>query len=180
MDWTFDGGRPCIDLVNTLRNRHLDGYELLTDPTKLAEWLALAGHLEQGHRVTAEDLALAIRLREAVDRLTRGTVTAADVKLVNQVAAQIPVPQLRIDAGAPRRVLRSSAGPVRAALAELAADAIDVVTTGSRIRVCAFDNCGLRFLDSSPQHNRQWCSMARCGNRAKARAHYARRKSAKA
>ncbi|WP_211299708.1 CGNR zinc finger domain-containing protein, partial [Amycolatopsis lexingtonensis] len=25
-----------------------------------------------------------------------------------------------------------------------------------------------------PRRNRQWCSMSRCGNRAKARAHYAR------
>ncbi|ALG08646.1 CGNR zinc finger domain-containing protein [Kibdelosporangium phytohabitans] len=176
MDWIFDGGRPCIDLVNTRRNRHLDGYELLTDPARLAEWLVLAGHVERPQRVTAEDLALAIDLREAVDRLTRGTVQAADVRLVNRIAAQVPVPQLRIEDDGPRRVMRSSAGPVRTALAELAADAIDLVTAGSLVRICAFDDCGVRFHDTSPKHNRQWCSMARCGNRAKARAHYARRK----
>nr|WP_042191394.1 ABATE domain-containing protein [Kibdelosporangium sp. MJ126-NF4]CEL20051.1 protein of unknown function DUF1470 [Kibdelosporangium sp. MJ126-NF4]CTQ97275.1 protein of unknown function DUF1470 [Kibdelosporangium sp. MJ126-NF4] len=178
MDWIFDGGRPCLDLVNTLRDRHLDGRELLTDPAALDEWLVVAGRLARPRHATAEDLALAIRLREAVDRLTRGAAKTADVRLVNRVAAQIPVPQLRVDQDGPRRILRSAAGPVRAALAELAADAIDVVTAGSLIRVCAYDHCGLRFLDASPQHNRQWCSMARCGNRAKARAHYARRKSA--
>jgi predicted RNA-binding Zn ribbon-like protein len=117
-----------------------------------------------------------LRLREAVDRLTRGGTRPADVRLVNEVAASAPVPQLRIDGDGPRRVSRSSAGPVGTALADLAVDAIDLVAAGGLVRICASDNCGLRFLDASPRHNRQWCSMARCGNRAKARAHYARRK----
>jgi predicted RNA-binding Zn ribbon-like protein len=141
VQWVFDGGRPCLDLVNTLRSRHLGGHEMLIDPAALAEWLVVAE------------------------------------RLVNKVAAEAPVPQLRIDDDGPRRVLRSSAGPVGTALAELAVDAIDVVTAGSRVRICASDDCGLRFLDASPRHNRQWCSMSRCGNRAKARAHYARQKS---
>ena len=177
MDWIFDGGRPCLDLVNTLRDRHLGGRELLTDPAALGEWLVAAERLGHRPRVTADDLALAHRLREAVDRLARGGTRPADVRLVNKVAAKAPVPQLRIDDDGPRRVLRSSAGLVVAALAELAADAVDVVTAGSLVRICASDNCGLRFLDASPRHNRQWCAMARCGNRAKARAHYARHKA---
>lgn len=177
MHWVFDGGRPCLDLVNTLRSRHLGGHEMLTGPAALAEWLVVAERLARRPRVTTEDLTLALQLREAVDRLTRGDTRAADVRLVNKIAAEAPVPQLRIDDDGPRRVLRSSAGPVGTALAELAVDAIDVVTAGSRVRICASDDCGMRFLDASPRHNRQWCSMSRCGNRAKARAHYARRKS---
>ncbi|MGC7098207.1 CGNR zinc finger domain-containing protein [Amycolatopsis lurida] len=176
MEWIFDGGRPCLDLVNTRRDRHLGGRELLTSPAALGEWLVAAGHLERRPRVTAEQLALVLRLREAVDRLTRGGTRPADVRLVNEVAVAAPVPQLRIDADGPRCAHRSTAGPVAAVLGELAADAIDVVVAGELVRICASDRCGLRFLDASPRHNRQWCSMARCGNRAKARAHYARRK----
>ncbi|RSM84737.1 hypothetical protein DMH04_19850 [Kibdelosporangium aridum] len=177
MDWIFDGGRPCLDFVNTLRDRHLSGRELLTEPAALAEWLVAAGHTGRRHRVTADDLALALRLREAIDRLARGLTHAADVRLVNKIAADLPVPHLRIDANGPSREVRSAAGPIKAVLAELAADAIDLVASGGVVRICAFDDCGLRFHDASPKHNRQWCSMTRCGNRAKARAHYARRKS---
>jgi predicted RNA-binding Zn ribbon-like protein len=175
--WVFDGGRPCLDLVNTLRARHVGGFELLGDPAALGEWLVAAGRLARRPRVTAGERALALRLREAVDRLTRGDTRPVDVRLVNEVAAGAPVPQLRIDDDGPRRVPRATAGPVATALAELAVDAIDVVVTGGLVRICASDNCGLRFLDASPRHNRQWCSMSRCGNRAKARAHYARHKA---
>ncbi|MCE7011017.1 ABATE domain-containing protein [Kibdelosporangium philippinense] len=177
MDWIFDGGRRCLDFVNTLRDRYTSGREQLTDPALLAEWLVAAGHAERRHRVTAEELALARELREAIDRLARGETKAADVRLVNQMAAELPVPQLQIHADGPQRVLRFSQGPVRAILAELATDAIDLVASNGLVRICASDTCGVRFVDASPKHNRQWCSMARCGNRAKARAHYARRKS---
>jgi predicted RNA-binding Zn ribbon-like protein len=44
-----------------------------------------------------------------------------------------------------------------------------------RLRVCAADDCGWLFLDSSKAGRRRWCRMADCGNRAKARRHYARR-----
>jgi predicted RNA-binding Zn ribbon-like protein len=34
----------------------------------------------------------------------------------------------------------------------------------------------LYFYDTSPKRSRRWCSMATCGNRAKAARHYARSK----
>ncbi|MFC4048807.1 CGNR zinc finger domain-containing protein [Actinomadura syzygii] len=43
-----------------------------------------------------------------------------------------------------------------------------------RLRRCAGDGCILWFLDTSRNGRRRWCSMTACGNRAKARAHYAR------
>jgi predicted RNA-binding Zn ribbon-like protein len=48
----------------------------------------------------------------------------------------------------------------------------------NRIRNCANDDCVLWFYDDSRGGRRQWCSMATCGNRAKARRHYARTRSA--
>ena len=49
----------------------------------------------------------------------------------------------------------------------LAADA-------TRVRACAHPDCVLHFYDTSPKRSRRWCSMAGCGNRAKAARHYAR------
>jgi predicted RNA-binding Zn ribbon-like protein len=181
--WVFDGGRPCVDLVNTLRDRHLGGRELLVDGAALTDWLALAGFRCVKVRASDEELMTARSLREAVDRVTLVVVSGArpaarDVRLLNRVAAApVPAPELRIGSdGLPRRALRQPAEPVAAALAVLAADAIDLVTGESEVRICAAEDCGLRFVDGSPRRNRQWCAMSRCGNRAKARAHYARRK----
>jgi predicted RNA-binding Zn ribbon-like protein len=46
--------------------------------------------------------------------------------------------------------------------------------TPDRIRRCAHRDCVLYFLDTSARGMRRWCSMAVCGNRAKASRHYAR------
>jgi hypothetical protein len=45
-----------------------------------------------------------------------------------------------------------------------------------RIRRCAHEACVLHFFDTSRNGTRRWCSMAACGNRAKASRHYARTK----
>ena len=45
------------------------------------------------------------------------------------------------------------------------------------IRGCEGPVCTLLFLDRTKAHGRRWCSMAVCGNRAKAAAHRARRAS---
>jgi predicted RNA-binding Zn ribbon-like protein len=42
------------------------------------------------------------------------------------------------------------------------------------IRACEGSVCSLLFLDRTKAHGRRWCSMAVCGNRAKAAAHRAR------
>ena len=42
----------------------------------------------------------------------------------------------------------------------------------SHISECA--RCSWLFLDTSPSHYRRWCSMAICGNRAKAERHHRR------
>jgi predicted RNA-binding Zn ribbon-like protein len=46
-----------------------------------------------------------------------------------------------------------------------------------RVRQCANPRCGWLFLDDSKGGNRRWCSMASCGNRAKAHRHYLKRRA---
>ena len=59
-------------------------------------------------------------------------------------------------------------------------DAADLLTSEDLARVgqCADDRCGWLFLDTSRNQSRRWCSMADCGNRAKARRHYQRSRAA--
>lgn len=46
-----------------------------------------------------------------------------------------------------------------------------------RLRKCAHGACVLYFYDVSKNGTRRWCSMAVCGNRAKASRHYTRTRS---
>jgi len=55
--------------------------------------------------------------------------------------------------------------------------AADLLVRGpvERIRECpGAGTCGWLFLDVSKNASRRWCQMSSCGNRAKARRHYAR------
>jgi predicted RNA-binding Zn ribbon-like protein len=44
------------------------------------------------------------------------------------------------------------------------------------VRACAAEDCRWLFLDTSKNHSRIWCDMQTCGNKAKARRHYSRKK----
>jgi predicted RNA-binding Zn ribbon-like protein len=44
-----------------------------------------------------------------------------------------------------------------------------------RLRPCANPECSKFLIDHSKPNSARWCSMADCGNRLKARRHYARR-----
>jgi predicted RNA-binding Zn ribbon-like protein len=58
-------------------------------------------------------------------------------------------------------------------------DAAGLLTSEELDRVgrCADDRCGWLFLDTSRNRSRRWCSMEDCGNRAKARRHYKRKRA---
>lgn len=178
-DWIWDGGRPSVDFLNTLRDRKIKPRETLPSPADLAEWLDHAG-LAEDAQANEEDLRVALELRDAIDAAAFAARakqppphTALD--LINELAVAVPlVPQLVVRDRAPYAVDDRS---IRAGLTRLAVDAIGLLTGDEivRLRVCAADDCGVRFIDRSPARNRQWCSMRRCGNRTKARRHYARR-----
>jgi predicted RNA-binding Zn ribbon-like protein len=56
---------------------------------------------------------------------------------------------------------------------------VDLLTSERHdpVRTCGESECGWLFLDTSRGHRRRWCSRETCGNRAKARRHYARQQS---
>ncbi|WP_394835435.1 ABATE domain-containing protein [Pendulispora rubella] len=181
-DWVWDGGRPSIDLLNTLRDRKLTPREQLVEPAHLAEWLTLAKLTTAPVHVTPRHLVRARTLRDAIDRVAlraaaKEPVDEADVATLNEFAKVRALPPELVVGKRGHLEVRAAQekDPVAVALGLIAADAIDLVTKG-RLHVCASDTCGLRFEDRSPIGNRQWCSMKRCGNREKARQHYLRSK----
>ena len=56
--------------------------------------------------------------------------------------------------------------------------AADLLISGELhdVRVCSAPDCQWLFLDTSKNHSRRWCDMKGCGNRAKVRRHYERKK----
>ncbi len=64
-------------------------------------------------------------------------------------------------------------------LAVIAESAADLLCYGNLdyLRKCENEVCVLLFFDTTKNHKRRWCSMAHCGNRAKAAAFYQRKKA---
>lgn len=57
--------------------------------------------------------------------------------------------------------------------------AVDILVSKNdleRVKQCEGDPCGWLFFDTSRNRSRRWCSMADCGNRAKARRFYQKEK----
>ncbi len=67
---------------------------------------------------------------------------------------------------------------LRLPLLPVAVSAASLLVSGRHARTCGDARCGWVFLDETPRQTRIWCQMEGCGNRAKARAHYARRRKA--
>jgi predicted RNA-binding Zn ribbon-like protein len=184
--WYWLGGRPAIDLVNTLRERWRRRVETLVSPGDLGLWLVEAGLVPESPRMTRALLVEARELREAIDRCVEAAIVrepaprAAVVHIDGWLGHAAVRPRLTIgDGGVPALGERRPADAARAALAEIALDAARMLGTdeAQRIRICASETCSARFYDRSPAGRRRWCSMATCGNEAKARRHRARAKS---
>jgi predicted RNA-binding Zn ribbon-like protein len=188
--WYWLGGRPAIDLVNTLRERWRRRVETLVTPDDLGLWLVCAQLLPAPPKVTRARLGDARELREAIDAcmqaaLAHDAAPGAAVATIDGWLAHAGARAQLAVAGDGRPVLgqREPADPVKRALAAVALDAARMLGTpaeAARIRVCASATCSARFYDRSPAGRRRWCSMALCGNEAKARRHRERSRSAAA
>jgi predicted RNA-binding Zn ribbon-like protein len=187
--WYWLGGRPGIDLVNTLRERWCRRVETLVTPDELGLWLVRADILPAPPRVTRVVLEEARDLREAINlgvqaAVDREPAPRAAIEEIDRWLARAPTP-LRLalaDDGRPALGERSPDDPARSALAGIALDAARMLGTPAqtaRIRICASETCSARFYDRSPAARRRWCSMSLCGNEAKARRHRARMKAAR-
>jgi predicted RNA-binding Zn ribbon-like protein len=187
--WSWLGGRPALDLVNTLRDRAAAPNETLRTPADLGAWLAAAGLLEAAGPPPVAVLEEARELRAAIDAVVTAIVDGATVP----ARALTRIDDWLVHAGSrPRVTLGSDGLPVlgerppadspRRALGTIALDAAVMLGTPAeraRLRICASETCGTRFFDRSPASGRRWCSMRTCGNEAKARRHRERERAAR-
>jgi predicted RNA-binding Zn ribbon-like protein len=174
--FTFDAGAVCLELLTTGGAANYPWYELFHAPEDLATWLATC-RLRIDARVTGADVPAACRLREAIWAATLARIDGRplprpSIATINELAA--PAPPIPLLHGEERQWASAATGAQ--ALSAIARDTIDLFGSpyAARIRECASNNCSLVFVDLSRPGQRRWCSMERCGNRAKQRARHAR------
>jgi predicted RNA-binding Zn ribbon-like protein len=128
----------------------------------------------------------AIALREPIYRIFTAiaegeTVTASDLEQLNRALALTP-PRVRLIRGTKGFgwAANDALPIVPALLAPVLWSAADLLTYADnrRLRRCANEECLWLFMDHSKGGTRRWCDMNSCGNRAKAKRHYARSKQA--
>ena len=177
--WYWLGGRPALDFVNTRRERWRRDVECLLSVDEVVQWLVQAGLLPQPMRAPASVLGEARELREAIDAGVRAAVDGsapdpAALALIDDWLALAGSRPALVAGGDGRPVLteRARAHSPRRALGTVAYDAARMLGTPAereRVRICGSGTCSARFYDRSPAARRRWCSMALCGNQAKAR-----------
>jgi predicted RNA-binding Zn ribbon-like protein len=191
------GGRLAIDFVNTVSGKRLLApIERLHDYVDVLSWAEQVGEttgartkalrrIAREHPRQAEAvLARAKELREALYRIFSAVAAqerpnGADLELFNRELA---------DAFSHLRVAEKADGfgwsfcdeeALESVLWPVSRSAADVLMKDdpARVRMCeALDGCGWLFYDETRNGKRRWCSMKDCGNRAKARRHYAKSK----
>ncbi|MFD8811099.1 CGNR zinc finger domain-containing protein [Streptomyces sp. NPDC059627] len=167
-------GEPlALDLLNTRWLRDGEMHDLLTGTEGFSMWLA-TNCLDDRFTADAPALQHALQARDALTAAVDGP-PGAGAAPVDAVLAHGRI-RATFTAEGPGEVAEfddPSWGPAWLA----ARDYLRLLSAApDRIRGCAHESCVLHFFDTSRNGTRRWCSMASCGNRAKASRHYARSK----
>lgn len=170
------GGRPSLDLVNTVS---WPGTEHEHD------WLDSAGNLRRWLRAMElpalrgqpGDLQAAIELRAVLAAVLRPLAhgrppTRKAIDALNQRIAQASARRV-IDPATLAWTWKPVAQAADA-FAPVLLDAAELVTAGSHDRLRHCPSCDWLFEDRTRNGQRRWCDMADCGSRDKARRYYRR------
>jgi predicted RNA-binding Zn ribbon-like protein len=197
LHYQFVAGNLALDFANTADWHEAEQpVELLTSFTDLLRWGQQAGLIDDEDvgrllRVAEDDpeaaiatYARAITLREALFRIfrliARQQPTAHDDLELLNVELMRAFAHRQIVAGQDGYSLewRGRETALDGVLWTVAQSAADLLTDAElrRVRQCAGDPCGWLFYDTSRNRRRRWCTMEGCGNRAKARRYYQRRR----
>jgi predicted RNA-binding Zn ribbon-like protein len=195
-DFDYESGDLCLDFANTLE-WHASGHpvEHMEDYFAMLTWGEGAGIIEAekaarlrrlatgNQSEAAQAYASAITLREAIYRIFsrqyhEEAIQPDDLQVLNAILTR-SLPHLQVVSLSAGFEWEWAGGSddFSQIIWPVARSAADLLTSEqlNRVRVCEDDRgCGYLFIDSTRNHSRRWCSMESCGNRAKARRHYAR------
>lgn len=180
------GGHPGFDLVDTVHWR-LDSsraIDTLAEFDDVVAWCAqmevvdddaLAAATAADPDAAAREFRAIVALREAIYEAVFTSSESAAHLIAEEYVAARGRSTLQHDAGTASWRWRVP-GDVSAPRAAIAVLAHDLITSDLHAaRQCADDACGWVYLDTSPRHNRIWCTAAGCGNRNRVARHAARK-----
>ncbi|MGK5640812.1 CGNR zinc finger domain-containing protein [Streptomyces sp. URMC 126] len=179
LDHVFVCGNPALDFAATLRARRTVRFEMFATPARLDAWYVESGLVDAVSPARRADVERATALREAVYRL----VTARRLGTEFEDEALDTVNEAALRAPAAPRLTRSgrwTAATQREALAAVARHAVELLSGPDvpLLKECDNPECTRVYIDRSRGRRRQWCGMESCGNKIKAAAYRARRKTA--
>jgi predicted RNA-binding Zn ribbon-like protein len=172
------GGRPCLDLVNTVswRGDPTRFVDHLTSSEDCLVWCRRAGVVAEEESRDLADLDVRSPLLTLRSALTRHLVDADPPALerlqpyVDNALRHSDLVQHGEHAEWEVTVLTGATPAHRVAL-----DLLDQLTNPpGPLGRCADPACGWAYVDTSRGHRRRWCSSADCGNRERVRRHAAR------
>ncbi len=191
----FVGSYLCLDFINTQVNESGQPVDLLVTFDDLMTWSIEAQVLDSrqakemlknwggkadANKVVEQARELRAVLRGAVERIADGrTVKQSALDMINELLRRRVwfAELVRVKDGYEKRFHASFAEPIQL-LVPVAESASDLLSEAdlSLVRKCENPQCILYFYDTTKNHQRRWCSMSACGNRAKAAAHYQRKR----
>lgn len=185
----LSGGDPALDFANTVVTRRGEHAEdLLGSYSALVKWSEQSGLIDSkaGRALIREAarspiragraLRAAIEIRETIFRAFSGELDDATLRRLSDLSDEALLHRRLVRHGDgvgwewdPHGLDQMLWPVVFAATGLLTSEVHD------RVRECQGTTCRWLFIDNSRQRNRRWCDMTTCGNRAKARRHYAKR-----
>jgi predicted RNA-binding Zn ribbon-like protein len=178
----LDGGRPCLDFVNTIHDRHASRpLDYLATPQHYLEW-CLRAQLLSGQEAGRISVAAAVMTEARIYREHLHVLLSARID-----GSAVPASALRecnswlhrawaslsLDPASPDGVSWPPASvDARLPLKRIALSALEVLRMGEphRLKRCASpDSCGWLFCDDSKGGQRRWCAMEVCGTLEKMR-----------
>lgn len=175
----FVCGNPALDFAATLRARRTVSFEMFATPDRLDAWFIESGLVDTIAPADEADVEQAKRVREAIYALVTARRLGREydeetLSRLNGAARRPPAtPQLT-------RTGRRTEATAAQALSTVARQAVELLSGPDvpLLKECDNPECTRIYIDRSRGMRRQWCGMESCGNRFKAAAYRARKKTA--
>lgn len=176
-------GSIALDFVNTVVSTRSGSVDALAKGPLVAQWLNracpaawidLLPHGPSGQRILhRESVRLRVTLDTVFEAIAKGhSPDESTIQELNRVLAWARRSSRILVSDASPPALEHVYAPLHpaASLVPITEEAIRLIGSAdpARLRRCRADGCLRWFLDSSKAGRRAWCSMATCGNRAKA------------
>ena len=194
-DMTLDGGRLCLDFINTVHDRFEEPQrDYLKNSNDLMDWSKKTGILDDtlylllmkravsDHAGTKKFFDTTIDLRKLLysifleishNRKVKNKDLSEFSAVVSETLSKVRIGQKQLIFSSEWKDMTDNLDRITWPIIK---DAYDLMLLNKSGRIKECPKCGWLFFDSSKNGKRKWCSMETCGSRAKATEWYHRQK----